>query len=120
MTRFLSTQSQKKTPMPYASKTMKNNFDAMILDVIACKWSKHILIAVRDEINRPGAIQRELSGISTKVMNESLNRLVAYEMLTKTDFDEIPLRVEYALTELGTDALELITLAQTMREKYSR
>lgn len=93
------------------------DFDSMILDVIACKWTKHLLSAIDSGINRPGAIQRKIDHLSTKVMNESLTRLLRYNMVVKKDYEEVPLKVEYAITEIGKDALLILKLAEKLKVK---
>jgi DNA-binding HxlR family transcriptional regulator len=93
-------------------------FVDMLLDVIACKWTRHLLTSIMEGTNRPGKLQSQLTGISTKVMNESLVRLVNYGFLTRHDYDEIPLRVEYEITPLGKEALDVITQVQRLKERY--
>lgn len=74
---------------------------ALLEDVLGCKWSWSILRAVRKGTTRPGRLEREIAGISTKVLNERLRKLVAHGVLIRTEFPEIPPRVEYAYTALG-------------------
>jgi DNA-binding HxlR family transcriptional regulator len=74
---------------------------AMMESVFACKWSARILSLIRDGVNRPGAITRELDGLTTKVLNECLRRLISFGLLERLSYPEIPPRVEYKLTKLG-------------------
>jgi DNA-binding HxlR family transcriptional regulator len=73
----------------------------MMESVFACKWSAHILSLIRDGVNRPGAITRGLDGLTTKVLNECLRRLISFGLLERMSYPEIPPRVEYKLTKLG-------------------
>ena len=80
-------------------------------DVIGCKWSVSVLHAVREGVNRPGALEREIAGISTKVLSERLRKLTHYGLLKKATFPEVPPRTEYSLTGAGhrlTDLIEQI------------
>jgi DNA-binding HxlR family transcriptional regulator len=43
--------------------------------VIGCKWSVSVLEAVRLGVSRPGALEKRIAGISTKVLSERLRRL---------------------------------------------
>ncbi|MBS0212489.1 MAG: helix-turn-helix transcriptional regulator [Proteobacteria bacterium] len=86
------------TPRSAASS---NPITALLEDVLGCKWSWSVLRAVHAGINRPGQLERAIAGISTKVLNERLRKLVAHAVLAKTEFPEIPPRVEYAFTDLG-------------------
>src|ERR1043165_404652 len=70
-------------------------------DIIGCKWSSMVVAAVAGGVTRPGAMERFIPGISTKVLNERLRRLVDFNVLTRTEQSGLPARVDYALTETG-------------------
>ena len=82
-------------------------------DVIGCKWSVSVLIAVRDGVVRPGALERHIAGISAKVLSERLGKLTRYGLLSKTAYPEVPPRTEYALTPTG---LKLVRIIEQIRE----
>ncbi len=73
----------------------------IVEDVVGCKWTLHVLAQVRAGINRPGRLVRTAEGLTTKVLNERLAKLVRYGVLEKVSHAEIPPRVEYHLTPLG-------------------
>lgn len=73
----------------------------MVENIIRCKWSLSVLALIRQGINRPGAMERSVEGLTTKVLNERLRKLVNFGILEKTIFPEIPPRVEYQLTDFG-------------------
>lgn len=77
-------------------------------DVIGCKWSAAVMGALSHGVNRPGALERYVPGISTKVLNERLRRLGEYGLLTRTVRAGLPLHVEYTLTEQGARVAKLI------------
>ena len=77
------------------------NITALVEDVLGCKWSWSVLRAVHAGTNRPGQLKRAIPGISTKVLNERLRKLVTHDVLEKTEFAGIALHVEYAFTPLG-------------------
>lgn len=77
-------------------------------EVIGCKWSVSVLHAIREGVTRPGALEREIAGISTKVLSERLRKLSHYGLLKKTTFPEVPPRTEYALTDAGRRLTEII------------
>ncbi len=72
-----------------------------LAEVVGCKWSVEILFAVRRGIRRPGALERAIAGISTKVLNERLAKLCRLGLLTRSAWPEVPPRVEYGLTPAG-------------------
>ena len=73
----------------------------MVEDIVGCKWSLAVLDRVRHGVHRPGALESSLPGLSTKVLNERLRKLVRFGILERNAFPEIPPRVEYTLTEFG-------------------
>lgn len=73
----------------------------MLEGVLGCKWSLTVLGLVRQGVRRPGAMQRAVAGLSTKVLNERLAKLCRYGVLDRTAYPEIPPRVEYDLTPFG-------------------
>lgn len=77
-------------------------------DVIGCKWSVSVLMAAAQGVTRPGAMEREIPEISTKVLNERLRKLTAYGLLRQERFPEVPPRTEYRLTTLGEQVVALV------------
>lgn len=70
-------------------------------DVLGCKWSTAVIAAVSRGIKRPGALERAIPGISTKVLNERLRRLMAFRLLERIEHPGLPARVDYELTATG-------------------
>jgi DNA-binding HxlR family transcriptional regulator len=73
----------------------------MVEDIIGCKWSLSVLDLVSRGVARPGAMQRSIEGLSTKVLNERLRKLLRYGLIERRIFAEVPPHVEYRLTPLG-------------------
>jgi DNA-binding HxlR family transcriptional regulator len=73
----------------------------MMEDIVGCKWSLCVLGLVRKGIQRPGAMEHAIDGLSRKVLSERLEKLVRFGILAKASYPEIPLRVEYTLTPFG-------------------
>ncbi len=73
----------------------------MVEDVIGCKWSLSVLQLIRQGVNRPGAMERSIEGLTTKVLNERLRKFVRFGVLRREVFAEVPPRVEYSLTDFG-------------------
>lgn len=78
-------------------------------DVIGCKWSLSVLMAVAEGVARPGAMERHIPEISTKVLNERLRKLTGYGLLTQERFAELPPRTEYTLTAFGEQVMALVS-----------
>lgn len=73
----------------------------MVETVMGCKWSLTVLDLVARGIVRPGEMERSIEGLTAKVLNDCLRRLVEFKVLEKRSYPEIPPRVEYGFTEFG-------------------
>nr|WP_203591347.1 helix-turn-helix domain-containing protein [Streptomyces sp. SID13031] len=72
-----------------------------VLDLLASKWTTLAIGALEDGPVRFGELQRRLEGISPKVLTNTLRRLEDSGFVDREIYAEVPLRVEYSLTELG-------------------
>ncbi|MGH9880789.1 MAG: winged helix-turn-helix transcriptional regulator [Pyrinomonadaceae bacterium] len=77
-------------------------------DVVGCKWSVSVLQAVAAGVTRPGALERHIAGISTKVLSERLRKLTDYGLLSKHVYAEAPPRTEYSLSQNGQKLVNII------------
>jgi len=74
----------------------------MVEDVVGCKWSLRILQSISKGIARPSALVRECPGLSVKVLNERLRKLMRFGVVQRTVHGERPpIQVEYTLTPFG-------------------
>lgn len=89
----------------------------MVESIIGCKWSLHVLAQVRDGINRPGAMVRSTEGLTTKVLNERLGKMLRFGIMEKVSYPEIPPRVEYKLTPFGTKFLKVIDAVEALQRE---
>src|SRR5215203_3244670 len=88
------------------SKTNKNpragvGAARMVEDIVGCKWSLTVLGLISDGVHRPGAMQRRVPGLTAKVLNERLRKLLRFGIIERQIFAEVPPRVEYRLTTFG-------------------
>ena len=74
---------------------------AVTLRIIAGKWKPMILYFLLDGPKRYGALKRTIEGVSHKVLIQQLKELEVDRVLVRTDYKEVPPRVDYALTPLG-------------------
>jgi DNA-binding HxlR family transcriptional regulator len=71
------------------------------LRVISGKWKPLILYFLLQGPNRYGELKRAVRGVSDKVLIQQLKELEADGVVKRTDYKEIPPRVDYALTPPG-------------------
>ncbi|MEU3984578.1 helix-turn-helix domain-containing protein [Streptomyces sp. NPDC026672] len=82
------------------------------MDVVGGKWKALILWELRVCPRRFGQLRQSLKGISEKMLVQRLRELEAAGIVYREVHHEVPLKVEYGLTELGTALfLTLLPLA---------
>ncbi|MGB1556418.1 MAG: winged helix-turn-helix transcriptional regulator [Oceanococcaceae bacterium] len=84
------------------------NVHQMLESIVGCKWSLQILAQIHHGTVRPGAIEKAIEGLSTKVMNERLSKLSRFGILRREMFAEVPPRVEYRFTPFGERFCEIL------------
>jgi DNA-binding HxlR family transcriptional regulator len=72
------------------------------------KWKPLVLFFLRNGPKRYGELKRLIPGVSDKVLIQQLKDLEADRVLARTDYKEVPPRVDYALTPLGCSLAEAI------------
>lgn len=90
---------------------------SMVESIVGCKWSLSVLASIRSGVHRPGALERACAGISNKVLNERLRKLVGFGILERRAFGEIPPRVEYHFTPLGARFLEIVDGIERLQDE---
>jgi DNA-binding HxlR family transcriptional regulator len=95
-----SRMAEPKKISPIADRS-RPDVSRMVEDIVGCKWSLAVLARVRGGTRRPGALEHSIPGITAKVLNERLRKLARYGIVARTQYAEIPPRVEYALTPFG-------------------
>jgi DNA-binding HxlR family transcriptional regulator len=71
------------------------------LAVVGGKWKPIVLWHLAPGPRRFGELRRMVTGISEKMLIQQLRELEADGVVVRRDFQEIPPRVEYSLTEFG-------------------
>ena len=81
---------------------------ATAVTLIGGKWKLLILRNLRTRPWRFNELQRDLDGISQKVLTDSLRQMIDDGRVYRHDYQELPPRVEYRLTDLGTKMLPIL------------
>lgn len=78
------------------------------LDILRGKWKIQIIGALIFGKKRFKELQREVDGITAKMLSKELRDLEMNELVLRTVHDTIPVTVEYELTEYGATLEKLI------------
>ena len=71
------------------------------LDLISGRWKARILWKLYQGTMRYGELRRALPGITEKMLARQLRELERDQLVIRTQYPEVPPRVEYALSEFG-------------------
>ena len=75
-----------------------------------------IVILLQDGTKRFSQLQREIDGISQKMLTQTLRNLERDGLATRTVYATVPPKVEYALTPLGYTLNDLLYAIKTWSE----
>src|SRR5260370_19514516 len=89
-----------------------------VLDLLAEKWTTHVLYALAFGMKRHGEIKREIKGISQKMLTRTLRNLERDGLVKRTVYHVVPPRVAHALTPLGETLSELLKEICTWAETH--
>lgn len=73
----------------------------VVLDRIGDRWTVLLVGALADGPRRFGELARDVDGISQKMLTQTLRELERDGIVHRTVHPEVPVRVEYRLTECG-------------------
>ncbi len=93
---------------------------ATTVSLIGSKWK---LLIIRNLLQRPwrfNELQKNLEGISQKVLTDSLRSMEADGIITRKVYPEVPPHVEYALSELGESLRPVIFSMADWGDEYKR
>ena len=80
-----------------------------ILNIIGGKWKIMILCVIdREEIVRYGTLRRSVFGITNTMLANSLKELENDGMVIRKQYDEMPVRVEYSLTDKAKSLIPIL------------
>ena len=83
------------------------------LDIIGQKWKLPIMwYLFENDTIRYNELKRKINGITSMMLTKSLKELEEYKLITRTQYNSIPPKVEYSLTKRGK------SLLPTLNELY--
>jgi DNA-binding HxlR family transcriptional regulator len=79
------------------------------LDIFGGKWKSRIICVLSErQILRYSNLRKEMTNITDAVLAATLKELIADGIVQRRQFDEIPPRVEYSLTEKGLSVVPIL------------
>ncbi len=90
------------------------------LDIIRGKWKIKIIGALIFGKKRFKELQREVSGITAKMLSQELRDLEMNQLVQRTVYDTIPPTVEYSITSHGQSLEKLILELRNWGRKHRK
>ena len=79
------------------------------LNVFGGKWKSRIICLLDEyKIMRYGELRAELNGITDTILSSSLKEMIKDKVIRRKQYNEIPQRVEYSLTEKGDSVIPIL------------
>lgn len=79
------------------------------LDIVGGKWKLPILCMLASgESTRYSGIKRKLGDVTNMMLTQSLKELEAMGMVHREQYNEVPPRVEYSLTDKGNSIVPIL------------
>jgi DNA-binding HxlR family transcriptional regulator len=96
--------------------------DTLVLDVlgrVADKWTMCVLeVLEQNGVLRFTRVGELVGSISQRMLTKTLRQMEADGLVVRTVYPEVPPRVEYALTELGSSLCEAFCAVWQWAEKH--
>ncbi|UKA62857.1 winged helix-turn-helix transcriptional regulator [Arthrobacter sp. FW306-04-A] len=90
----------------------------VIFQRIGDKWASLVVQVLADGPIRFSELRKMVHVVTPKVLTQTLRTLERDGLITRTVHAQVPPRVDYELTELGTSLLEPLTLLRLWAEDH--
>ncbi len=93
----------------------------LMFSIVGGKWKSKIICTLNlNETLRYGEIKRRVKGVTPTMLAGSLRELEELGIISRTQYDEMPVRVEYALTEAGRSLVPIMVAMRDWGAAYGR
>ena len=90
----------------------------LVLNRIADKWTVLVVSSLQQGTKRFSTLQREIGGVSQKMLTQTLRGLERDGLVTRTIYPTVPPKVEYSLTSLGHTLVGLVDAIRVWSETH--
>ncbi len=90
-------------------------------EIVGGKWKQSIICILESgQPVRYNEIRRKLPDITNMMLSQSLKNLEEYGIVSRTQYNEMPVRVEYSLTGEGKSLLPILYQINSWGKEYIR
>jgi len=79
-----------------------------VLRIIGKRWVSEILVLIKQDVSRFSQLKECLIGISDNVLSNVLNELVKSQLIEKEISNQIPIKVDYRITDSGLQLVNVM------------
>lgn len=91
----------------------------LAMDIVGGKWRLSIICLLKDGTPmRYNQIRRGIPGITNVMLAQSLRHLESYGIVHREQYNEVPVRVEYQLTDSGKTLLTVLGQLMDWGNRY--
>lgn len=90
-----------------------------VISIIGDKWTLPVLYVLTQGTKRYSELQREIPGISKKMLTQTLRRLESDNIVKRTVYPVVPPKTEYDLTAFGNKLIEPLTVLADWAEAHT-
>ena len=77
-----------------------------LINIIGDKWTLPVLYVLRENTRRYSELQKEIPGISKKMLTQTLRKLESDKIIKRKVYPVVPPKTEYNLTAFGSKLIE--------------
>lgn len=93
----------------------------LTIDIIKGKWTPRIICKIGNAgVIRYGELKREIPTINERVLSRQLRELENHKLINRKVYDEVPLKVEYSLTEIGMSLVPILNELGEWGRNYNK
>ena len=89
-----------------------------MVSLLADKWTIPLIHALARGTRRTSELKRILTGVSQKMLTQTLRTIEEHGLIERRIYAEVPPRVEYSLTALGRSLNEPLTIICEWTERH--
>lgn len=89
------------------------------IEILSGKWIALLLVHLgENDVVRFNEFRKHIPKITQKMLSQQLKKLESQNIISKEVFNEIPLKVEYSLTQKGKNLLPILNTMQEWGKNY--
>jgi DNA-binding HxlR family transcriptional regulator len=89
----------------------------IFMEVLNGKWKLPLIWCINEGTKRPGELHRRMPKASRRMLDTQLKQLTTLGIISKTVYDQLPLKVEYVITDLGKSLIPVIEVTARWGEE---